>query len=645
MKTHVFHGAQRAYAVQIQPVAVHKWQVQPCSVYMGPVVRPIREKRFPRPAAVSTKEGAPKAVQTVQKPPKRPKTTHSVRSYNGAMLVRSSLEDLGLDHQRFSHKKDIKPWLLKKLGCKKNIGISIERSDAIKVIFRCKPVLSREAEIDPPRRHSTCPFRIRANYLIRNKTWSLVAINDAHDHEVGDLVPKDAAETPEPGSYTFIGDSLGDSLSVGDSLAMDSSIARNTSSGNGSDFDRNRRNSAASSTFHGIINTSYSPEGLENDHEETHVDETRMAAKRPARISFVVQKKPALGPSFSSPTSEMELKESLLLRGLHDRVRDEVRAVVERRIVHNTSISEEERQELLKGFVSQVLSDYKPADDPEKTPKSLLGWMEPSSAGLLSNNGTLIPLSPLLNDSDAEAKLTGSSSDHLSVDPPLMAPMLKKAPKSKSILNDDSYDHDGSGDRLNSLTIGVSAAPSGFMIPSQKQSQLLPSFNMIQNQLPLSPNSLIGSSNHIMPSAFIASSANTYSTTLNPSHLLKNSSHKSNLFGHQQSTSQLFNLGDMKTSSSTASGGANGFLLPAHNSSNTTNPSSVLGSTLMTGLGPINGGISSPTSNSINGLGPTNSSSGRDAILSMGGGTSSSIGGGSSGTNVLNSLILNDSGW
>lgn len=614
---------------------------------MGPVGELIREKRFHRAYNINRCRKEPtKRHQIVFFRLQSTKKHILVSSlaYNGTMLVRSSLEDLGLDHQRFSHKKDIKPWLLKQLESKKNIGISIERSDSIKVIFRCKPLLSREAETDPPRRHTTCPFKIRANYLIRNKTWSLVAINDSHNHELGEG-PQGATETPEPGTFTFIGDSLGDTISVGEGMAMESSMVRNTG-GVLEDLPANeRRNSGVSSAFQGIINTNYSPEGLENDHEEAPVEETRISTKRPAKISFVVQKKPALGPSFSSPTSDMEQKDSILvIHGLHVRVRDEVRAIVERCIVQNTDICEEERLELLKGFVSQVLSDYKAVEDPEKTPKGLLGWMEPTPTG-----ASLIPLSPLLNDSDTEAKLTRSgSSDHLPVDPPLMAPMLKRTPKSKSILNEDSYDHDNS-ERIGSLALSTSSGLLGFMVPLQKQSQLLPSFNMIQNQLPLSPNSFISTSNHIGPSAFITSSANTYSTTLNPSHLLKKSNRKSGLFsntpGHQQTSGALFNLGEMKSTSSATSSGANGFLFPGHSSTGTATAGSTFNFLLTAGLGPTNGGISSPTSNTINGMGATNSSSGRDGISSMSGAISSNTAGGGSGANGLNSLILNDSGW
>lgn len=56
--------------------------------------------------------------------------------------------------------------------------MAIERSDNIKIVFRCKsgPIL--------------CPFRVRANYSIRSKLWTLLVVSDLHNHKIpnGELV-------------------------------------------------------------------------------------------------------------------------------------------------------------------------------------------------------------------------------------------------------------------------------------------------------------------------------------------------------------------------------------------------------------------------------------------------------------------------
>lgn len=71
----------------------------------------------------------------------------------------------------FRRRGDIKPWLSKQLA-RQNLKVVIERSDHIKIVFRC--------------RHSSvhCPFRIRGNYSLRTKLWSLAVINELHDHPV-----------------------------------------------------------------------------------------------------------------------------------------------------------------------------------------------------------------------------------------------------------------------------------------------------------------------------------------------------------------------------------------------------------------------------------------------------------------------------
>lgn len=86
----------------------------------------------------------------------------------------------------FTRKDKIKPWLVHQLA-PLQVGVAIERSDNIKIVFRCKsgPIL--------------CPFRIRANYSIRSKLWSLLVISDLHNHKVhnGEMVTGLLIETKD----------------------------------------------------------------------------------------------------------------------------------------------------------------------------------------------------------------------------------------------------------------------------------------------------------------------------------------------------------------------------------------------------------------------------------------------------------------
>lgn len=101
--------------------------------------------------------------------------------------LQHSLSDLGLDSQRFTNKDDIKPWLQNYLLHKKGIHVVIARSDANKIVFRCKSDKSKETAEKlslGSRRQISCPFKIRANYSIRNHVWTLVVMNENHDHEL-----------------------------------------------------------------------------------------------------------------------------------------------------------------------------------------------------------------------------------------------------------------------------------------------------------------------------------------------------------------------------------------------------------------------------------------------------------------------------
>lgn len=96
-----------------------------------------------------------------------------------------SLADLKLEEKRFVEKSSVKTWLSAELFNRKGIRIAIERSDDNKIIFKCKHRAS-----GPP-----CSFRIRSNYLIKLNAWSLVVINDKHNHDLNDFSIKPQKRT------------------------------------------------------------------------------------------------------------------------------------------------------------------------------------------------------------------------------------------------------------------------------------------------------------------------------------------------------------------------------------------------------------------------------------------------------------------
>lgn len=97
----------------------------------------------------------------------------------------------------FARRDEIKPWLLQQLAHFK-IVVAIERSDNVKIVFRCKS--------GPP----LCPFRVRANFSVRSNVWSLLVVNDNHNHHVenSEKIPKTVPKKkPErlPHTGVFVG--------------------------------------------------------------------------------------------------------------------------------------------------------------------------------------------------------------------------------------------------------------------------------------------------------------------------------------------------------------------------------------------------------------------------------------------------------
>lgn len=147
---------------------------------------------------------------------------------DGSLAIRANQlpKALAEDQNKFIHldpvpdfkdKAEIKPWL-QKIFYPQGIEIVIERSDNIKVIFKCKA--SKRGKNTKPRRSevtttssmsanssnaaspstglgsivgkkkrsvsrfNTCPFRIRATFSLKRRKWNIVVVNNSHSHEL-----------------------------------------------------------------------------------------------------------------------------------------------------------------------------------------------------------------------------------------------------------------------------------------------------------------------------------------------------------------------------------------------------------------------------------------------------------------------------
>ena len=168
------------------------------------------------------------------------------------VIHRVPLDDLHLETQQFNSKDDIKPWLQGALRHNKGIEIVIERSDTTKIIFRCKNnvnekriVKSKRSDTKIPiRKHTTCPFKVRANYSVRNKVWTLLLVSDEHDHPVDKLSLNDM-EHQKPGK--IVKNSSGIKLSSVSSSSGPMELATSESISPAASFVNNRENPKPSS--------------------------------------------------------------------------------------------------------------------------------------------------------------------------------------------------------------------------------------------------------------------------------------------------------------------------------------------------------------------------------------------------------------
>lgn len=113
---------------------------------------------------------------------------------NTNTIIKTPIE---IDGKTFTSKQEIKPWLQLKLS-NNGINIVIARSDDSKIVFKCKCKFksnkknlkkssNNNSSISKPTKKQPiipCPFRIRANYSIRLKLWTIVVVNDTHNHHL-----------------------------------------------------------------------------------------------------------------------------------------------------------------------------------------------------------------------------------------------------------------------------------------------------------------------------------------------------------------------------------------------------------------------------------------------------------------------------
>lgn len=592
--------------------------------------------------------------------------------------LQHSLSDLVLDNQRFTSRDEIKPWLQDFLLNKKGIHIVIARSDSNKIIFKCKSGKNRDdmnQKMIKSRRQTSCPFKVRANYSIRNKVWTLVVINDTHDHDIDgfglvqqgkftDLFPhrkNDDAEllqgandttstlTPTSSKNNATADVFGSFIPSSEIVSP--SLQHNVGLGHTMDE----------------VKGGISPKTANNENDITRIYHGHNNRKRQSPGTNNAMKK---SKNDRSASHEQEPSSAKSSKEIVDDLREHVNLLISNNIFNNGSFIDSEKSVMLKSFISTFINDYRniitSVVNQQKT--VLNSWLSTPNSNQsnmhASANANLIPLSPLLNDTDADysgGAPNNNNHHHQSMDTLAHLPNMNLG---SSLITSIAASNSNNIASQNS-------ASNNFMIPSQaqllqiqNQNQQLPSFNTIQNQLPLSPNSLANNStaslfvNNLNTNTSSASNSNSMipprsnsnaNATLNPSHLLKSSNSKNLAFNNnvnQTSSNNLLNLNDFKHGSS---------LNTKNNSTNSqsqiplsTNSTSYSGNQNLLGITSSNyAGLSSPNNNIINQNAPNNPNNApfynKELQSTVAG--NSSHGNITSNSGVLNIANLNDNGW
>lgn len=118
----------------------------------------------------------------------------------------------------FKSRDDIKPWVIEKME-PRGINLVIERSDASKVVFKCKNIhrksssnarLNKNIKVNPKNKRlrsvpdDSCPFRLRVSYSVKHKVWAVNVIKFEHNSSIccnfGDHSPSYSPASSTPGS-------------------------------------------------------------------------------------------------------------------------------------------------------------------------------------------------------------------------------------------------------------------------------------------------------------------------------------------------------------------------------------------------------------------------------------------------------------
>lgn len=444
------------------------------------------------------------------------------------------LTGLGLDSKTFEKREDIKPWLSECLLEHRGIHIVIERSDTGKIIFKCKNGSRIDyGTLNQKRRQTTCPFRIRANYSWKNRIWSILIINDHHDHDHEDMKIKPPSKKK----------------------------AKTESKAEKSAPESTSNHSSTSDVFSSLMNNDSSSSTTPIKDQELLYSKNNYFGRTGNQAMLDTTGSIGIPNTVNSNLNELT-KELKPVDAVAQFLREEVNKLIENTILKNTGIKPKEKTSLMDSFTSQFILDHKDQLSEEfiellyqnqtkttkqktkqknvrhelhKQKKALVNnWMTPSSSQSMNPAANLIPLFPLLNDSDNEyvgttantTTLAGTSMDNLT--------------------------------HLPGINVTTGIPSTNYVMPNQilqiqNQNQQLPSFNTIQNQLPMSPsgnaisNSLFNNTNS-STSSMIPPISNV-SNTLNPSHLLKSSNSKNSVFNQGSSLLNEFKINNNPNSS------------------------------------------------------------------------------------------------
>lgn len=480
--------------------------------------------------------------------------------------ARNSLNELGISSQRFTNKDDIKPWLQNILLDKKGINVVIARSDANKIIFRCKSGKNKVTlDGKASRRQISCPFKIRANYSIRNNIWTLVVINEEHDHELsnfGSLHQNKFAylfghrKNDEPGSNDVgVIDSTSPVTSSSKSNSSDVFSTFMPSSDMTSPLQNNDTLADSMAEIKDSVN-------VKENSENTRLTSSYQEQSRKRKFSKEHKyQKNATKDDTTEHIQDTEKDNKIIVNDL----REQINGLISNAIVNNQSYTDKEKSLMLKSLFSRFINDYKCAMNTvtNQSGSSLNSWLNTPTAtqqSLHSHASTnLIPLSPLLNDTDTEYNNT-TPNNHSNSHTLENLTQLPNMTLGSNLMSNIGTSNSNANNNYNNLII----PPQMQLLQIQNQSQQLPSFNTIQNQLPLSPTSLANNSTASLFVNNFNSTLNSNSsslippinnsstnTTLNPSHLLK-SSNKNSVFnnGNHSSPNTLFNRNELKQNGS-----------------------------------------------------------------------------------------------